>query len=132
MRQVNYKLNPATINNAKPREKSCALTNGGGFLLELLPSGNRTWRFMYHLNGKREKRRLSFRTFARRWVDETLFYQSSGYIAQTVRWLDAYVYPAIGDMQLAEVQPSDVLAIIKARADTTVTAECIRVIVQQI
>jgi len=179
MRHVNYTLKPATINNAKPREKSYALTDGGGLLLEVLPSGNRTWRFKYHLNGKREKvtigaypafsikqardrhdelralvergespakskqassaaqkladaRRLSFRTFARRWIDETLFYRSSGYVAQTVRWLDAYVYPAIGDMQLAEVHPSDVLAIIKARADTTVTAERIRVIVQQI
>ncbi len=53
-------------------------------------------------------------------------------MAQTVRWLDVYVYPAIGDMQLDEVQPGDVLAIIKARADTAVTAERIRVIVQQI
>lgn len=35
-------------------------------------------------------------------------------------------------MQLDEVQPGDVLAIIKARADTAVTAERIRVIVQQI
>ncbi len=65
-------------------------------------------------------------------MDETLFYRSGGYVAQTVRWLDAYVYPAIGDMQLDEVQPGDVLAIIKARADTAVTAERIRVIVQQI
>ena len=31
-----------------------------------------------------------------------------------------------------EVQPGDVLALIKARADTAVTAERIRVIVQQI
>jgi hypothetical protein len=53
-------------------------------------------------------------------------------VAQTVRRLDAYLYPAIGDMQLDEVQPGDVLAIIKARADTGVTAERIRVIVQQI
>ena len=35
-------------------------------------------------------------------------------------------------MQLDDVQPGDVLAIIKARAETTVTAERIRVIVQQI
>ena len=73
-----------------------------------------------------DARRLSFRTFAQRWVDETLFYRSGAYVAQTVRWLDVYVYPAIGDMQLDEVQPGDVLAIIKARADTAVTAERIR------
>jgi len=35
-------------------------------------------------------------------------------------------------MDLDEVQPGDVLAIIKARADTAVTAERIRVIVLQI
>lgn len=144
-----------------------------------MPSGTKTWRFKYHLNGRREKvtigaypactikqardrheelralvercqspaeakraqsteqkladaRRMSFRTFAQSWVDETLFYRSGGYVAQTVRWLDAHVYPAIGDMQLDEVQPGDVLAIIMARADTAVTAERIRVIVQQI
>ena len=77
-------------------------------------------------------RRLSFRTFAQRWVEDTLFYRSGGYVAQTLCWLDAYVYPAIGDMQLDEVRPGDVLAIIKSRADTTVTAERICVIVQQI
>jgi hypothetical protein len=49
-----------------------------------------------------------------------------------VRWLDAYVHPAIDDKQLADVQPSDVLTIIKARVVTPVTAERIRVIVQQI
>lgn len=179
MRHVNYTLKPATIDNARPREKAYALTDGGGLQIEILPSGGKTWRFKYHLHGKREKvtigaypaftikqardrheelralvvrgqspakakqaaatsqklveaRRLSFRSFAQRWVGETLFHRSGGYAAQTVRWLDAYVYPAIGDMPLDEVQPGDVLAIIKARADTAVTAERIRVIVQQI
>jgi integrase len=179
MRHVNYTLKPATIDNARPREKAYALTDGGGLQIEILPSGSKTWRFKYHLHGKREKvtigaypaftikqardrheelralvvrgqspakakqaaaasqklveaRRLSFRSFAQRWVGETLFHRSGGYVAQTVRWLDAYVYPAIGDMPLDEVQPGDVLAIIKARADTAVTAERIRVIVQQI
>jgi len=179
MRHVNYTLKPATIDNARPREKAYALTDGGGLQIEILPSGSKTWRFKYHLHGKREKvtigaypaftikqardrheelralvvrgqspakakqaaaasqklveaRRLSFRSFAQRWVGETLFHRSGGYVAQTVRWLDAYVYPAIGDMPLDEVQPGDLLAIIKARADTAVTAERIRVIVQQI
>ena len=49
-----------------------------------------------------------------------------------MRWLDAYVNPAIGDMQLADVQPGDVLKIIKGRAHTVVTAERIRVIIQQV
>jgi Arm DNA-binding domain len=168
MRYINYVVKPATIDNAKPKGKRYDLTDGDGLVLEVMPSGSKTWRFKYHLNGKREKvtigaypaftiqqardrheelralvergqspakanqalsteqkvaeaRRLSFRIFAQRWVDETLFYRSGGYEAQTVHWLDAYVHPVIGDMQLDEVQPGDVLAIIKARADTAVT-----------
>ncbi len=179
MRHVNYVLTPLTIDHAKPREKAYALTDGGGLQLEVMPSGAKSWRYKYHLNGKREKvtigaypaytikqardrhevlralvergqspakakrveakeaveaesRRLTFRVFAQRWIDETLFHRSGSYVAQIVRWLDAYIYPAIGDMALEEVMPGDVLAIVRARADTSVTAERLRVIVQQI
>ena len=179
MHHFNYTLKPGSIDNAKPRQKAFVLTDGGGLLLEVVPSGKKTWRFKYHLNGKREKVTIGtypalsirqardrhkelrvlvergespasekqaalveqkladsspdcFRTFAQRWVHETLFYRSSGYVAQTVRWLDAYVYPVIGDMQLEDVQPRHVLSILKARTDTSVTAERIRVVVQQI
>ncbi len=55
MRHVNYALKPATIDNARPRDKAYALTDGGGLQREVLPSGSKTWRFKYHLNGKREK-----------------------------------------------------------------------------
>ena len=55
MRHTNYLLKPVAIDNAKPRDKAYALTDGGGLLLEVLPSGTKTWRFKYHLNGKREK-----------------------------------------------------------------------------
>ena len=55
MRHTNHLLKPLTIDNAKPRDKAYALTDGGGLLLEVLPSGTKTWRFKYHLNGKREK-----------------------------------------------------------------------------
>ena len=55
MRHVNYTLRSLTIDNAKPPEKAYAMTDGGGLLLEVLPSGTKTWRFKYHLNGKREK-----------------------------------------------------------------------------
>ncbi len=126
MRHVNYTLKPATIDNAKPREKAYAL------LIARCQSPAKAKRVLSTEQKLADARRLIFRTFAQRWVDETLFYRSGGYVAQTVRWLDAYVYPAIGDMRLDEVQPGDVLAIIKARADTAVTAERIRVIVQQI
>jgi hypothetical protein len=62
-----------------------------------------------------DERRVTFRAFAQRWIEETLFYRSVGYLLQTVRWLDTYVNPAIGDMAVGEVQPGDVLAIIKSR-----------------
>ena len=68
-----------------------------------------------------DERRVTFRSVAQRWIEEPLFYRSAGYVAQIVRWLDAYVNPAIGDMRLADVQPGDVLAIIKGRAHTAVT-----------
>jgi len=42
MRHVNDTLKPATIDNAKPREKAHALTDGGGLQLEVLPSGSKT------------------------------------------------------------------------------------------
>ena len=37
MRHTNYLLKPVTIDNAKPRDKAYALTDGGGLLLEVLP-----------------------------------------------------------------------------------------------
>ena len=55
MRHVNYTLKPVTIDNAKPREKAYSLTDGGGLIIEILPSGTKAWRFKYHLDGKREK-----------------------------------------------------------------------------
>lgn len=55
MRHINYVLKPATIDNAKPKDKRYDLTDGGGLVLEVMPSGSKTWRFKYHLNRKREK-----------------------------------------------------------------------------
>jgi hypothetical protein len=46
MRHTNYLLKPVTIDNAKSRDKAYALTDGGGLLLEVLPSGTKTWRFV--------------------------------------------------------------------------------------
>ncbi|MGR4870090.1 tyrosine-type recombinase/integrase [Variovorax sp. LARHSF232] len=178
-RHINYVLKPSQIDNAKPREKSYALTDGGGLHVEVLPSGSKVWRAKYHLHGKREKvtigvypsikiaeardrhakiramvdtgisparqkqadeaerrakeaRAFTFKTFAQQWIEETMFYRSAGYRAQTVRWLETYVYPAFGERQLDQVQPADVLAVIEQRRDTPVTAERIRVITQQI
>lgn len=178
-RHVNYVLKPAAIDNAKPREKAYALTDGGGLYVEVLPGGSKVWRYKYHRDGKREKvtigpypsfgikeardrheelreqlhkgdspakakqretvarkaaeaSAVDFQTFAQQWVEGTMFYRSEGYRAQIVRWLDAYVYPVIGRRPLCEVTPAEVLEIIEKRSDTAVTAERIRVIVQQI
>lgn len=78
------------------------------------------------------ERAVTFRAFAERWIEETMFYRSAGYRAQTMRWLEHYVYPAIGSMPLGDVQPAHVLPIIEARRDTAVTAERIRTIIQQV
>lgn len=55
MRHINYVLRSATIDNAKAKDKRYDLTDGGGLVLEVMPSGSKTWRFKYHLDGKREK-----------------------------------------------------------------------------
>lgn len=78
------------------------------------------------------ERATSFKAFAERWVRETLFYRSDAYRAQIVRWLDAYVYPEIGAVELADVTPAQILRIIEQRLDTPTTADRIRVIIQQI
>jgi integrase len=75
---------------------------------------------------------VTFQAFAGRWIDETLFYRSEGYRAQIVRWLDAYVNPAIGHLALAEVTPAQVLAILERLLDTPSTADRVRVIIQQV
>ena len=45
MRHTNDLLKPVIIDNAKPRDKAYALTDGDGLLLEVLPSGTKTWRY---------------------------------------------------------------------------------------
>jgi hypothetical protein len=44
-------LTPVTIDNAKARAKIHALTEGGRLQLEVLPSGNKPWRYKDHRNG---------------------------------------------------------------------------------
>lgn len=42
MLHVNCTFKPATIGNARPREKAYALTHGGGLQLGVLPSSSKT------------------------------------------------------------------------------------------
>ncbi|PRY70997.1 tyrosine-type recombinase/integrase [Halomonas ventosae] len=55
MAQPTNKLTATAVRNAKPREKTYRLADGGGMYLEVSPSGGRYWRLKYRLHGK-EKR----------------------------------------------------------------------------
>ena len=48
-------LTDAQIKNAKPQDKPFILSDGGGLYLAVLPTGGKSWRFKYLLQGK-EKR----------------------------------------------------------------------------
>jgi integrase len=179
MRHVNYTLKPITIDNAKPRDKPYSLTDGGGLIVEILPSGTKAWRFKYHLDGKREKVTLGnypampvkqarerheemrlqvdqglspakgkqtsvrvakaaaaaavpFRSFSARWVDETLFYRSDTYRAQINRWLDTFVNPVIGDMNMPDISAESILEVIDGLLDKPTTADAVRRVIQQV
>jgi integrase len=47
------KLTERAVANAKPREATYRLSDGGGLLLQVKPSGSRTWLFRFMKNGKR-------------------------------------------------------------------------------
>ena len=45
-------LTQGKIESAKPKEKPHRLTDGGGLVLTILPTGKKVWRFRYQRNGK--------------------------------------------------------------------------------
>lgn len=49
------KLNKTLCNNLKPKGKPYKKFDGGGLYLEVMPNGNKLWRFKYYFQGK-EKR----------------------------------------------------------------------------
>lgn len=53
MRHFNYTLTPTGINNARAKEKQYKLTDGGGLYVAVSPTGKKTWRYQYALDGKR-------------------------------------------------------------------------------
>lgn len=53
-RQTN-KLTATAVRNAKPRDRTYRLADGGGLYLEVTPSGGKYWRLKYRFHGK-EKR----------------------------------------------------------------------------
>lgn len=74
----------------------------------------------------------SFEAYARKWVEETLFYRSPAYRAQQLRWLESSVFPSIGAKALKEVTPRDVLDILEPLRPTAVTAEGVRSLIQRV
>lgn len=48
-------LTDAALRNAKPQAKAYKLADGGGLYLEILPTGGKSWRLKYRIDGK-EKR----------------------------------------------------------------------------
>jgi integrase len=59
-------LTDAAVRNAKPQAKAFKLSDGGGLYLEVLPTGGKSWRMKYRLNG--QEKRIVFGL----WPDVTL------------------------------------------------------------
>jgi integrase len=49
------KFTPLFLNGLKPQAKRYAVAEGNGFYIEVMPSGEKSFRYRYRLNGKREK-----------------------------------------------------------------------------
>lgn len=74
----------------------------------------------------------TFKSYARQWVEETLYYRSAAYRAQQLRWLESYVFPEIGSRPLTSVRPADVLGILDTLRGTPTTAEGVRSLIQRV
>ncbi|SDK54958.1 Arm DNA-binding domain-containing protein [Billgrantia gudaonensis] len=60
MSRLTNKLSATAVRNAKPKDKTVKLADGGGLYLEITPTGSKYWRMKYpmrqrscHLNGLR-------------------------------------------------------------------------------
>ncbi len=53
MRHFNYTLTPVAITNARRKDKPYKLTDGGGLYVSVAPSGKKSWRYQYTMDGKR-------------------------------------------------------------------------------
>lgn len=80
----------------------------------------------------KEQRSVTFRDFSKIWVHETLAHLSERYRMQSIRFLDSYIYPGIGDMRMGDVLPRDVLAILETYKHIPTTADRCRSLIQQV
>ncbi len=79
-----------------------------------------------------ERGRLTFASFAKQWIADILFYRSESYRTLTIRFLDVYINPSIGEMTLPDVKPSHVLTIVESLRTVPTTADRCRALIQQI
>ena len=57
-----HQLSDRTVRSAKPTEKERLISDGGGLFLRVLPSGHRSWLFVYGVDGARRKLSLGSAT----------------------------------------------------------------------
>ena len=57
-----HQLSDRTVKTAKPTEKERLISDGGGLFLRVLPSGHRSWQFVYSFDGARRKLSLGSAT----------------------------------------------------------------------
>src|SRR5436309_2520026 len=76
----------------------------------------------------------TFKTIAEEWFNSLESTRSASWRDNVRRWLDDRIYPKIGSRAIQDVQPADVLAILKAmeKEDKARSAEYIRQVIGQI
>lgn len=82
--------------------------------------------------GSKASGEATFEHYARKWVEETLFYRSAAYRAQQLRWLEVHVFPVIGRQNLNAITPRDVLRVVEPLRETANTAESVRALIQRV
>lgn len=104
-------------------------------LRALVAKGIDPIRYTREITAQREaedRARITFASFAKQWIADTLFYRSESYRSQTIRLLDAHINPKIGEKALSEVKPAHVLGIVEELKHVPTTADRCRALIQQI
>ena len=101
------KLTDIQINNTKTGTKTIKLTDGGGLYLECRPNGGQKhWRYRYKIGGKENVFAIaSYPEKSKEW--------SAGYTEQFETFMEADVYPYIGNLPIRIITPQHLLTIIQ-------------------
>lgn len=147
-------LNATKIKRLKPKEKLYRVVDSDGLYLEITPTGSKLWRARYKKpDGKstmqslgrypdvsieeaRERRdelisqadykSTTFKEAAKAWYG-TQTYASEKNKKQVWAMIERYLLPTIGDKQIAQVKPSDILPILKGIEKRGKLEQCKRV-----